>query len=86
MNEEIRRYSPDEFREIAEPLVPPLPARNQGGSRHHKVGGRAVLAAIIYLDRTSRARCYLPKPFGLARSTGHDRFTARTRAGFRDAP
>jgi|SRR5690606_16632336 len=84
MNEEIRRYCPDELWDIAEPLVPPVPPRHQGGGRRRKVPDRAVLAALIYLDRTGCSWRDLPKAFGVARSTGHDRFTAWTRAGFWD--
>ncbi len=85
MHEENRRYCPDELWEIAEPLVPPVLPRHQGGGRRRKVPDRAVLAAIIYLDRTGCAWRDIPKAFGVARSTGHDRFAAWARAGFWDA-
>ena len=71
--------------EVAAPLVPPVPARHQGGGRRRKVPDRAVLAAIIYLDRTGCAWRDLPSASGVARSAGRDRFATWARAGFRDA-
>jgi hypothetical protein len=84
----IRTWAPDDFWQVAQPLIPvPAPRRQGGGKR--RVDDRAVLAAIVYLVQAGCSWWKLPAGlFGVSRATAHRRFTEWTRAGLweRDRP
>jgi transposase len=46
----IAERVPDSLREIAAPLIPPVPMRRQGGGRR-RIDDRRVLAPILYLTQ-----------------------------------
>lgn len=60
----IRYYCPAELWEIAEPLAPPVPPHRQGSGLRRKALDRAVLAALVPIDRTVCACRYLLNAFG----------------------
>src|SRR5437667_10078468 len=77
----VRTWAPDDFWQVAQPLIPQPPVRPQGGGKR-RADDRAVLAAIVYLVQ---AGCSWPKLpavlFGISRATAHRRFTEWTNAG-----
>ena len=77
----IRTWAPDDFWQVAQPLIPVPAPRPQGGGRR-RADDRAVLAAIVYLVQ---AGCSWPKLpavlFGISRATAHRRFTEWTNTG-----
>jgi transposase len=77
----IRTWAPDDFWEVARPLIPVQACRRQGGGKR-RADDRAVLAAIVYLVQAGCSWWKLPaKMFGISRSTAHRRFTEWTAAG-----
>lgn len=91
-----RTWAPDDFWEIAQPLLP-VPARRPQGGGKRRADDRACLAAIAYMVQAgcswrklsttaepvfTRRRQKLPAVFfGVSRSTVHRRFTQWTRYG-----
>lgn len=77
----VTTWAPDDFWQVAQPLIPVPEPRPQGGGKR-RADDRAVLAAIVYLVQ---AGCSWPKlpaaMFGTSRSTVHRRFTEWTHAG-----
>lgn len=77
----IRTWAPDDFWQVAQPLIPAQPVRRQGGGKR-RADDRAVLAAIVYLVQAGCSWWKLPaKRFGISRSTAHRRFTQWTADG-----
>src|SRR5881227_595290 len=76
----IRTWAPDDFWQVAQPLIPVPPARPQGGGKR-RADDRAVLAAIVYLVQAGCSWPKLPAAlFGVSRATAHRRFTEWTNA------
>jgi transposase len=77
----VRTWAPDDFWQVAQPLIPVPPARPQGGGTP-RVNDRAALAAIVYLVQAGCSWRKLPAAlFGVSRATVHRRFTEWTTAG-----
>jgi transposase len=77
----VRTWAPDDFWQVAQPLIPVPPVRPQGGGTR-RVSDRAVLAAVVYLVQAGCSWRKLPAAlFGVSRPTVHRRFTEWTRAG-----
>lgn len=77
----VRTWAPDDFWQIAQPLIPVPAKRPQGGGKR-RADDRAVLAAIVYLVQAGCSWWKLPaQMFGISRATAHRRFTAWTQAG-----
>lgn len=77
----VRTWAPDDFWQVAQPLIPVPPPRRQGGGKR-RADNRAVLAAIVYLVQAGCSWHKLPTAlFGVSRATTHRRFTEWTRAG-----
>jgi transposase len=77
----IRTWAPDDFWQVAQPLIPPPRVRPQGGGKR-RTDDRAVLAAIVYLVQAGCSWRKLPAElFGVSRATTHRRFTEWTRSG-----
>jgi transposase len=77
----IRTWAPDDFWQVAQPLIPVPPPRPQGGGTP-RVSDRAVLAAIVYMVQAGCSWRKLPAVmFGTSRATVHRRFTEWTSAG-----
>jgi transposase len=77
----IRTWAPDDFWQVAQPLIPAQPVRRQGGGKW-RADDRAVLAAIVYLVQAGCSWWKLPaQMFGVSRSTAHRRFTEWTAYG-----
>jgi transposase len=77
----IRTWAPDDFWQVAQPLIPVQARRRQGGGKR-RADDRAVLAAIVYLVQAGCSWWKLPAQlFGVSRSTAHRRFTQWTAAG-----
>jgi transposase len=77
----IRTWAPDDFWQVAQPLIPIPALRPQGGGTG-RIDDRAVLAAIVYLVQAGCSWRELPAGlFGVSRATVHRRFTEWTSAG-----
>jgi transposase len=77
----IRTWAPDDFWQVAQPLIPVPAPRPQGGGKR-RADDRAVLAAIVYLVQAGCSWRKLPASmFGVSRPTAHRRFTEWTRTG-----
>jgi transposase len=77
----IRTWAPDDFWQVAQPLIPVAAPRPQGGGKR-RADDRAVLAAIVYLVQAGCSWRKLPASmFGVSRPTAHRRFTEWTRTG-----
>ncbi|WP_345071273.1 IS5 family transposase [Phytohabitans flavus] len=77
----IRTWAPDDFWQVAQPLIPAQSVRRQGGGKR-RADDRAVLAAIVYLVQAGCSWWKLPtQMFGISRSTAHRRFTQWTADG-----
>jgi transposase len=77
----VRTWAPDDFWQVARPLIPVPAPRPQGGGTP-RVSDRAVLAAIVYLVQAGCSWRKLPAAlFGVSRPTVHRRFTEWTAAG-----
>ena len=77
----VETWAPDDFWQVAQPLIPVPPPRPQGGGRK-RADDRAVLAAIVYLVQAGCSWTKLPAVmFGVGRSTVHRRFTEWTASG-----
>jgi transposase len=77
----IRTWAPDDFWQVAQPLIPTPARRPQGGGKR-RVDDRAVLAAIVYLVQAGCSWWKLPaQMFGVSRATAHRRFAEWTAAG-----
>lgn len=77
----IRTWAPDDFWQVAQPLIPAQTPRRQGGGKR-RADDRAVLAAIVYLVQAGCSWWKLPaQMFGVSRSTAHRRFTQWTAYG-----
>lgn len=77
----VRTWAPDDFWQVAQPLIP-VPARRPQGGGKRRADDRAVLAAIVYLVQAGCSWHKLPTTlFGISRATAHRRFTEWTEAG-----
>ena len=77
----VRTWAPDDFWQVAQPLIPVPAKRPQGGGKR-RADDRAILAAIVYLVQAGYSWRKLPaQMFGISRATTHRRFTEWTRAG-----
>lgn len=77
----VGTWAPDDFWEIAGPLIPQQAKRPQGGGKR-RADDRAVLAAIVYMVQAGCSWRKLPAAmFGVSRPTVHRRFGAWTRDG-----
>jgi transposase len=77
----VRIWAPDDFWQVAQPLIPVPAARPQGGGKR-RADDRAVLAAIVYLVQAGCSWHKLPTMlFGVSRASAHRRFTEWTQAG-----
>jgi transposase len=77
----VRTWAPDDFWQVAQPLIPVPAVRPQGGGKR-RAADRAVLAAIVYLVQAGCSWHKLPTAlFGVSRATAHRRFAEWTRAG-----
>lgn len=77
----IRTWAPDDFWQVAQPLIPVPAKRPQGGGKQ-RCDDRAALAAIVYLVQAGCSWHKLPTQlFGISRATVHRRFTEWTQAG-----
>jgi transposase len=77
----VKTWAPDDFWQVAQPLIPVPPPRRQGGGKK-RADDRAVLAAIVYLVQAGLSWPKLPAAlFGVSRSTVHRRFGEWTRSG-----
>ena len=77
----VDTWAPDDFWQVAQPLIPVPRPRPQGGGRK-RADDRAVLAAIVYLVQAGCSWTKLPAVmFGVGRSTVHRRFTEWTASG-----
>ena len=77
----VRTWTPDDFWQVAQPLIPQPPVRPQGGGKR-RADDRAVLAAIVYLVQAGCSWWKLPaQMFGISRATAHRRFSQWTQAG-----
>ncbi len=81
VEEMVRTWAPDDFWQVAQPLIPVQAVRRQGGGKR-RADDRAVLAAIVYLVQAGCSWWKLPTVvFGVSRATAHRRFTEWTNAG-----
>ena len=79
--EMARTWAPDDFWQVAQPLIPVPAVPRQGGGKR-RVDDRAVLAAIVYLVQAGCSWHKLPTAlFGVSRASAHRRFTEWTQAG-----
>ncbi|MFK8843637.1 transposase [Streptomyces sp. Ac-502] len=69
-----RRLVPDEMWAAAEPLLPALPPRPQGGGRA-AADARQVMVAVVYVVTSGCAWQHLPSSFGISVPTAHRWFT-----------
>jgi transposase len=77
----VHTWAPDDFWQVAQPLIPIPAARPQGGGKR-RADDRAVLAAIVYLVQAGCSWHKLPTMlFGVSRASAHRRFTEWTQAG-----
>lgn len=77
----VRTWAPDDFWQIAQPLIPVPVRRRQGGGKR-RAEDRAVLAAIVYLVQAGCSWRKLPAAlFGVSYQTVHRRFGQWTDAG-----
>jgi transposase len=77
----VRTWAPDDFWQVAQPLIPVPAKRPQGGGKR-RADDRAILAAIVYLVQAGCSWWKLPaQMFGVSRATAHRRFTEWTRSG-----
>jgi transposase len=77
----IKTWAPNDFWEIAKPLMPAPVKRPQGGGKR-RADDRAVFAAIAYMTQAGCSWRKLPAAFfGVSRPTVHRRFTEWTRHG-----
>jgi transposase len=77
----VRTWAPDDFWQLAQPLIPVPAKRPQGGGKR-RADDRAILAAIVYLVQAGCSWRKLPaRMFGISRATAHRRFTEWTRSG-----
>nr|WP_203932555.1 IS5 family transposase [Virgisporangium ochraceum] len=77
----VRTWAPDDFWQVAQPLIPVPPPRPQGGGTP-RASDRAVLAAIVYMVQAGCSWRTLPAAmFGTSRATVHRRFGEWTNAG-----
>jgi transposase len=77
----IGTWVPDDFWQVAQPLIPVPPPRPQGGGTP-RASDRAVLAAIVYMVQAGCSWRKLPAAmFGTSRATVHRRFSEWTNAG-----
>lgn len=77
----VRTWAPDDFWQVAQPLIPVPAKRPQGGGKQ-RADDRAVLAAVVYLVQVGCSWWKLPaEMFGISRATAHRRFTEWTNAG-----
>ena len=77
----IRTWAPDDFWQVAEPLIRVPAKRPQGGGKR-RVDDRAVLAATVYMVHARCSWRELPAAlFGVSRATVHRRFTEWTADG-----
>jgi transposase len=77
----IRTWAPEDFWQVAQPLIPIPAARPQGGGKR-RADDRAVLAAIVYLVQAGCCWRKLPAQlFSVSRATAHRRFSQWTRSG-----
>jgi transposase len=77
----VGTWAPDDFWQVAQPLLPVPAARRQGGGKR-RVDDRTVLAAIVYLVQAGCSWHKLPTVlFGVSRASAHRRFTEWTQAG-----
>lgn len=77
----IQSWAPDDFWQLAQPLIPVQVKRPQGGGRR-RADDRAVLAAIMYMVQAGCSWWKLPAAFfGVSRPTVHRRFTEWTHHG-----
>jgi transposase len=77
----IRTWAPDDFWQVAQPLIP-LPVKRPQGGGKRRADDRAVLAAIVYLVQAGCSWRKLPTAlFGVSRATVHRRFTEWTADG-----
>ena len=77
----VTTWAPDDFWQVARPLIPVPGRRPQGGGKR-RADDRAVLAAIVYLVQAGCSWRKLPAAmFGVSRATVHRRFTEWTRDG-----
>jgi transposase len=77
----IRTWAPDDFWQVAEPLIRAAAKRPQGGGKR-RLDDRAVLAAIVYLVQAGCSWRKLPASlFGVSRATVHRQFTEWTTDG-----
>ncbi len=75
-----RRLVPEELWALAQPLIPGLVRRPQGGGTA-AVDDRAVFTAIVFVLTSGCAWRMLPPSFGVTVPTAHRRFTEWTKAG-----
>jgi transposase len=77
----IRTWAPDDFWQVAQPLIPVPPPCGRGGGTA-RVSDRAVLAAIVYMVQAGCSWRKLPAAmFGTSRATVHRRFAEWTTTG-----
>jgi transposase len=78
----VQTWAPDDFWQVAQPLIPAHRRRPQGGGKR-RADDRAVLAAIVYLVQAGCSWRKLPAGalFGVSRATVHRRFTEWTADG-----
>ena len=63
----VRTWAPDDFWQVAQPLIPQPPMRPQGGGKR-RADDRAVLAAIVYQVQAGCSWWKLPaQMFGISR-------------------
>ncbi|KIF75069.1 transposase [Streptomyces sp. 150FB] len=75
-----RGLVPEGLWDLAEPLLPSLAPRQQGGGTG-PVDERTVFAAVVYVLASGCAWRHLPPAFGVSQATARRRFTAWTEAG-----
>ncbi|MBQ0830850.1 transposase [Streptomyces tagetis] len=71
---------PDEFWELAAPLLPLSMARPQGGGTAPRESG-PCFTTVAYVLTSGRAWRHPPPTFGTPSATAHRRFTVWTEAG-----
>jgi transposase len=77
----IQTWAPDDLWRVAQPLIPVVAKRPQGGGKRW-ADDRAVLAAIAYMVQAGCSWRKLPTAFfGVSRPTVHRRFTEWTHRG-----
>ncbi len=78
----VERLVPDELWELSERVVPPKPARPQGGGRR-RYGDRQVLAATVFVATSGCTRRQVPPVSGASWQTAYRRFAGWSRARVR---